>query len=94
MSLCTPTCTFDHSQRLSLHHPAHQPGLGTFWLGQQAHHQEGEARRYILAQLEKSQKAGRAVPPYNREQWAELVGREIDDVSRLPQNATLKSNGR
>ncbi|VTR57005.1 DNA replication terminus site-binding protein [Serratia fonticola] len=44
----------------------------------------------ILAQLEKSQKAGRAVPPYNREQWAELVGREIDDVSRLPQNATLK----
>jgi DNA replication terminus site-binding protein len=44
----------------------------------------------ILVQLEKSLKAGRAVPPFNREQWAELVSREIDDVSRLPQNATLK----
>lgn len=44
----------------------------------------------ILAQLEKSLKAGRAVAPFNREQWAELVSREIDDVSRLPQNAVLK----
>ncbi|UNK30663.1 DNA replication terminus site-binding protein [Serratia plymuthica] len=44
----------------------------------------------ILAQLEKSLKAGRAVPPHNREQWAELVSREIDDVSRLPQQAVLK----
>ncbi|WP_431222492.1 DNA replication terminus site-binding protein [Serratia sp. L9] len=44
----------------------------------------------ILAQLEKSLKAGRAVPPFNREQWAELVSREIDDVARLPQNAVLK----
>lgn len=44
----------------------------------------------ILAQLEKSLKAGRAVPPHNREQWAELVSREIDDVSRLPQHAALK----
>ncbi len=44
----------------------------------------------ILAQLEKSLKAGRAVPPHNREQWAALVSREIDDVSRLPQQATLK----
>ncbi|BEN06338.1 MULTISPECIES: DNA replication terminus site-binding protein [Serratia] len=44
----------------------------------------------ILAQLEKSLKAGRAVPPHSREQWATLVSREIDDVSRLPQHATLK----
>ncbi len=44
----------------------------------------------ILAQLEKSLKAGRAVPPFNREQWAELISREINDVSRLPQNAILK----
>jgi DNA replication terminus site-binding protein len=44
----------------------------------------------ILAQLEKSLKAGRAVPPHTREQWAELVSREIDDVSRLPQQAVLK----
>nr|WHS72683.1 DNA replication terminus site-binding protein [Serratia marcescens] len=44
----------------------------------------------ILAQLEKSLKAGRAVPPHSREQWAVLVSREIDDVSRLPQQATLK----
>lgn len=44
----------------------------------------------ILAQLEKSLKAGRAVPPHSREQWATLVSREIDDVSRLPQQATLK----
>ncbi|PVZ86635.1 DNA replication terminus site-binding protein [Serratia sp. S1B] len=44
----------------------------------------------IIAQLEKSLKAGRSVPPFNREQWAELVSREIDDVSRLPQQAILK----
>ncbi|MGN6038696.1 DNA replication terminus site-binding protein [Serratia marcescens] len=44
----------------------------------------------ILAQLEKSLKAGRAVPPHSREQWAALVSREIDDISRLPQQATLK----
>ncbi|BEO80595.1 DNA replication terminus site-binding protein [Serratia marcescens] len=44
----------------------------------------------ILAQLEKSLKAGRAVPPHSREQWAALVSREIDDVGRLPQQATLK----
>lgn len=44
----------------------------------------------ILAQLEKSLKAGRTVPPHSREQWAALVSREIDDVSRLPQHATLK----
>ncbi len=44
----------------------------------------------ILRQLEKSQKAGRTVPPYNREQWAEMVGREIADIARLPQQAVLK----
>ncbi|MEN4240548.1 DNA replication terminus site-binding protein [Serratia marcescens] len=47
-------------------------------------------REDILAQLEKSLKAGRAVPPHSREQWAALVSREIDDVSRLPQHAPLK----
>ncbi|MFC0227009.1 DNA replication terminus site-binding protein [Serratia aquatilis] len=44
----------------------------------------------ILAQLEKSLKAGRSVPPYSREQWSELVSREWDDVSRVPQDAVLK----
>ncbi|WON78603.1 DNA replication terminus site-binding protein [Serratia sp. UGAL515B_01] len=44
----------------------------------------------ILAQLEKSIKAGRSVPPYSSEQWAELVSREWNDISRLPQNAVLK----
>ncbi|CAI0690333.1 DNA replication terminus site-binding protein [Serratia entomophila] len=44
----------------------------------------------VLAQLEKSLKAGRAVPPHTREQWAALVSREIDDVGRLPQHAALK----
>lgn len=44
----------------------------------------------ILAQLEKSLKASRSVPPYSREQWSELVSREWDDVSRVPQDAVLK----
>ncbi|AHG22442.1 DNA replication terminus site-binding protein [Chania multitudinisentens RB-25] len=44
----------------------------------------------ILTQLEKSLQAGRAVPPFSREQWAEQIRREIEDVSRLPQNAVLK----
>lgn len=44
----------------------------------------------ILALLEKRLKAGRAVPPHTREQWAALVSREIDDVARLPQHAVLK----
>lgn len=30
------------------------------------------------------------MPPHSREQWAALVSREIDDVGRLPQHATLK----
>ncbi|MFI8416375.1 DNA replication terminus site-binding protein [Serratia sp. NPDC078593] len=44
----------------------------------------------ILQQLEKSLKSGRSVPPYNREQWAERVSKEIDDVSRVPHDAVLK----
>jgi DNA replication terminus site-binding protein len=48
------------------------------------------SRDEILTQLEKSLKAGRAVPPYNREQWMDNVTREIIDVKRLPEQAILK----
>ncbi len=48
------------------------------------------SREEILQQLEKSRNAGRAVPPYSREEWAAWVSQEIDDVRRLPEQATLK----
>lgn len=48
------------------------------------------SRHDILAQLEKSLNAGRSVPPYSREQWAENITREINDVKRLPEQAILK----
>ena len=47
-------------------------------------------REEIVEQLNRSLKAGRAVAPYTREQWAEHVTREINDVMRLPENAALK----
>lgn len=44
----------------------------------------------VLAQLNKSLNAGRAVPPYSKEQWAEWINKEIADVQRLPEHAKLK----
>lgn len=44
----------------------------------------------ILAQLNKSLNAGRAVPPFTREQWVDLISQEINDVKQLPENARLK----
>ncbi|MDA5479299.1 DNA replication terminus site-binding protein [Yersinia intermedia] len=47
-------------------------------------------REEILAQLNKSLNAGRAVPPFSREQWVALISLEINDVKRLPENTSLK----
>ncbi len=47
-------------------------------------------REEILAQLNKSLNAGRAVPPLTREQWAEMINQEINDVLQLPEKARLK----
>lgn len=47
-------------------------------------------REEILAQLNKSLNAGRAVPPLTREQWAEMINQEISDVLQLPEKARLK----
>ena len=47
-------------------------------------------RNDVLAQLEKSRDANRAVPPYTSEQWAERIEKEIITLSQLPENAKLK----
>jgi DNA replication terminus site-binding protein len=47
-------------------------------------------RDELLCQLEKSLNAGRAVPPYSREEWAANISREIMDVQNLPEHAILK----
>ncbi|HDM8081002.1 TPA: DNA replication terminus site-binding protein [Yersinia enterocolitica] len=47
-------------------------------------------RADVLAQLNKSLNAGRAVPPFSREQWVDLISQEINDVQRLPEQARLK----
>ncbi|WP_215727478.1 DNA replication terminus site-binding protein [Yersinia canariae] len=47
-------------------------------------------REEILAQLNKSLNAGRAVPPLTCEQWAEMINQEINDVLQLPEKARLK----
>lgn len=48
------------------------------------------SRDELLQKLEKSLNAGRAVPPYTREQWQQNVTREIMDVKKLPEHAILK----
>ncbi|WP_213715825.1 DNA replication terminus site-binding protein [Cedecea lapagei] len=48
------------------------------------------SRQQVLEMLEKSLNAGRAVPPWTKEQWAERVRQEMDEVQRLPENARLK----
>ncbi|MCK2181625.1 DNA replication terminus site-binding protein [Hafnia paralvei] len=47
-------------------------------------------RDEVITRLEKSLTANRSVPPYSREQWAELVSQELEDVMRLPEGAKLK----
>ncbi len=47
-------------------------------------------RTQVVELLQKSLSAGRAVPPYSREQWAELVSRELDDIMHLPEDVRLK----
>lgn len=48
------------------------------------------SRQQVLEMLEKSLNAGRAVAPWSKEQWAECVTQEINDVASLPENARLK----
>ncbi|AYA40185.1 DNA replication terminus site-binding protein [Xenorhabdus nematophila] len=47
-------------------------------------------KQQILDRLEKSYKAGRAVPPYSNEQWAALVELEMTDIKKLPDDVVLK----
>ncbi|NDL63127.1 DNA replication terminus site-binding protein [Acerihabitans arboris] len=47
-------------------------------------------RKEVLTMLQKSLRAGRAVPPFDKIQWAERVRQEIDDVSKLPPDVKLK----
>ncbi len=47
-------------------------------------------RRQVLEMLQKSLAAGRAVPPYDKQQWAEKVRGEIDAISKLPPSVKLK----
>ncbi|MCT4716912.1 DNA replication terminus site-binding protein [Enterobacteriaceae bacterium H18W14] len=47
-------------------------------------------RQEVIMMLEKSLKANRAVPPYTREQWAEQIERELNNVAMLPASTKLK----
>lgn len=47
-------------------------------------------RQQVLDMLTKSLNAGRAVPPYSKEQWSERVRQEISDLSKYPPDIKLK----
>ncbi|MCS3429667.1 DNA replication terminus site-binding protein [Klebsiella sp. BIGb0407] len=47
-------------------------------------------REQVLESLHKSLKTCRAVPPWTKEQWAERLTQEINDIARLPENTVLK----
>lgn len=47
-------------------------------------------REQVLESLHKSLKACRAVPPWSKEQWAERLSQEINDIARLPEDVVLK----
>lgn len=47
-------------------------------------------RHEVMAMLEKSLKANRAVPPWTREQWAEQIERELNNVAMLSDSVKLK----
>ncbi|MEA9391148.1 DNA replication terminus site-binding protein [Acerihabitans sp. TG2] len=47
-------------------------------------------RQQVLEMLQKSLAAGRAVPHYDKQQWAEKVREEIDTISKLPPTVKLK----
>jgi len=46
-------------------------------------------RKDLLAQLNKSLNAGRAVPAFSREEWVTWISQEIDKVSQLPEDSRL-----
>lgn len=46
-------------------------------------------RKDLLSQLNKSLNAGRAVPPFSREEWVKSISQEIDKVSQLPEDSRL-----
>ena len=47
-------------------------------------------REQVLETLHQSLKTCRAVPPWTKEQWAERLTQEINDIARLPENSRLK----
>lgn len=47
-------------------------------------------REAVLDTLKKSLERCRAVPPWSKEQWAERLTLEINDIARLPEKARLK----
>lgn len=47
-------------------------------------------RAQVLDMLNKSLTAGRAVPPYSKEQWQEKIREEINLISKLPPATALK----
>lgn len=47
-------------------------------------------REQVLESLHKSLRSCRAVPPWSKEQWAERLTLEINDIARLPENTVLK----
>ncbi|WP_413740969.1 DNA replication terminus site-binding protein [Sodalis sp. RH15] len=47
-------------------------------------------RAEVLAMLKKSLEAGRAVPPYSKEQWSEKIRQEMDVIGKLPPDIRLK----